>query len=165
MGHHNHDRVEPTVAICTISSSRSHSEDSSGDVIESILCEADISIGTRELLDDSVPAIRSTVESLANDPDIDGIVTTGGTGVTPDDCTIEALDQLFEKRLPGFGELFRQRSIEEIGSRVVATRATAGIIDATVVCCLPGSENAARLGAAEIIAPELGHLAGLAQRS
>ncbi len=165
MGHHSHDRMEPTVAICTISSSRTHTDDPSGDAIESILGEADFSIGPRELLDDSVPAIRSTVESLATDPDIDGIVTTGGTGVTPDDCTIEALEPLFEKRLPGFGELFRQRSIEEIGSRVVATRATAGILDATVVCCLPGSENAARLGAAEIIAPELGHLAGLAQRS
>jgi Molybdopterin biosynthesis enzymes len=91
-------------------------------------------------------------------------VTTGGTGVTPDDVTIEAVSQQYDKSLPGFGELFRRRSEAEIGTRVLGTRATAGIIDTVPVFCLPGSENAATLGSNELIVPEASHLAGLAAR-
>jgi molybdenum cofactor biosynthesis protein B len=77
---------------------------------------------------------------------------------------VEAVRPLFEKTLPGFGELFRRRSEADIGTRVVATRAVAGIADGVPVFCLPGSEAAAELGASEIIVPEVGHLAGLARR-
>jgi molybdenum cofactor biosynthesis protein B len=84
--------------------------------------------------------------------------------VTPDDVTVEAADPLFEKTLPGFGELFRRLSYDEIGTRVVGTRAVAGIVEGTPVFCLPGSENAARLGATAVIVPEAGHLSGLATR-
>jgi len=90
-------------------------------------------------------------------------VTTGGTGVTPDDVTVEAVEPLFEKRLPGFGELFRRLSYEEIGTQAIATRATAGIADGVPVFCLPGSESAVRLGTEEIIVEVVGHLAGLAK--
>ena len=90
------------------------------------------------------------------------IVTTGGTGVTPDDVTVEAVGPLFDKELRGFGELFRRYSEAEIGTRVVATRATAGIVDGVPVFCLPGSENAAKLGTGEIVVPEVAHLVGLA---
>jgi molybdenum cofactor biosynthesis protein B len=95
-------------------------------------------------------------------------VTTGGTGVTPDDATIEAVRPLFEKELPGFGELFRILSHDEVGTKVVGTRATAGIVATETggvpVFCLPGSENAARLGVERIVSEEAGHLAGLASR-
>jgi molybdenum cofactor biosynthesis protein B len=91
-------------------------------------------------------------------------VTTGGTGVTPDDVTVEAVQPLFDKRLTGFGELFRRRSEAEIGTRIVGTRAIAGIADSVPVFCLPGSQSAVELGMTEIILPEAGHLAGLARR-
>jgi molybdenum cofactor biosynthesis protein B len=84
--------------------------------------------------------------------------------VTPDDVTVEAVDPLLDKRLPGFGELFRRLSYDEIGTRVIGTRAVAGTADGVPVFCLPGSENAARLGAEELIVPEAPHLAGLARR-
>jgi molybdenum cofactor biosynthesis protein B len=83
--------------------------------------------------------------------------------VTPDDVTVEAAERLFVKRLPGFGELFRRESYDEVGVMVVATRAAAGIVEDVPVFCLPGSENAARLGG-EIAVEAAGHLAGLARR-
>ncbi|ESS05412.1 MAG: molybdopterin biosynthesis enzyme [uncultured archaeon A07HB70] len=83
--------------------------------------------------------------------------------MTPDDVTVEAVEGLFDKRLPGFGELFRRRSYDEVGTRVVGTRATAGVVDGVPVFCLPGSANAAQLGA-DLVVAEAPHLAGLARR-
>jgi len=91
-------------------------------------------------------------------------VTTGGTGVTVDDVTPDAVSELFDRELPGFGEAFRRLSWEEVGTRVVATRATAGIARDVPVFVLPGSENAVRLATTEIISEEAPHLAGLATR-
>jgi molybdenum cofactor biosynthesis protein B len=104
------------------------------------------------------------VERLVRRNDTDIVVTTGGTGITPDDVTVEATRPLFDKTLPGFGELFRGLSYEEIGTRVVGTRAVAGVAEGVPVFCLPGSENAARLGSEEIIVEQAPHLAGLARR-
>jgi len=95
---------------------------------------------------------------------VEVVVTTGGTGVTPDDVTIEAVRPLLGTELPGFGELFRRLSYDEVGTRVVGTRAVGGITRGVPVFCLPGSENAARLGAEEIVVAEAPHLAGLARR-
>ncbi len=162
--HHEHDLDAASVAIYTISSTRTLEEDPAGDAIEAILDHAGIETAERAVVPDDAAAITETVEGAVRAPETDAVVTTGGTGVTPDDVTIEAVEALFEKGLPGFGELFRTLSYEEVGTRVVATRATAGIVDSTPVFCLPGSENAARLGAEELIAPEVAHLAGLAGR-
>lgn len=163
--HHHHDVSEPSVAVLTVSSSRSIHEDPSGDAIESALHTADHRVVERELVGDEHDAIRSRIEAYAAAERVDAVVTTGGTGVTPDDVTVEAVSSLFTKELPGFGELFRRLSYDEIGTRVVGTRATAGVVDDVPVFCLPGSENAARLGVREIIAHELPHLVGLAQRA
>lgn len=163
-GHHHHDVANPNIAVVTVSSSRTEEDDPAGDVIESVLEAADHSVVARDIVTDDHGAIRSFVDKYATDPQIDAIVTTGGTGITPDDVTVEAVSSLFSKDLPGFGELFRQLSYDEIGTRVVGTRAVAGVVDSTLVFCLPGSENAARLGSEEIIANEVSHLAGLAQR-
>ena len=92
------------------------------------------------------------------------VTSSGGTGVTPDDVTVEAAGPLFDKELPGFGELFRRLSYDEIGTKVVGTRAVAGVADGVPVFCLPGSENAARLGTGEVVVEEAPHLAGLAAR-
>ena len=162
--HHHHDIDELSFAVVTVSTSRGMDTDDSGDVIAAELEAAGHSISVRELLNDDFDSVQSAVDRLAHRDDTDGVITTGGTGVTPDDVTVEAVEPLFDKRLPGFGELFRSLSREEIGTKVVGTRATGGIIDGAPVFCLPGSENAVRLGTNEIIVEEAPHLAGLARR-
>ncbi|MFB6221741.1 MAG: molybdenum cofactor biosynthesis protein B [Halolamina sp.] len=161
--HHHHDIETLGVAVLTVSSSRSLDEDEAGDTIVSILEDAGHEVVTRELVRDDHDTVQSSVLNLVGRTDVDALVTSGGTGVTPDDVTVEAAQRLFAKELPGFGELFRRRSYEEVGTMVVATRATAGIAEGTPVFCLPGSENAAELGA-ELVADTAGHLSGLASR-
>ena len=161
--HHHHDVHELGVAVVTVSTSRSLDDDPAGDAIVAALEDAGHSLTTRELVRDDHDTVQGTAHNLVGRDDVDTVVTTGGTGVTPDDVTVEAVGRLFEKELPGFGELFRQRSYEEVGTMVVATRATAGIVNGTPVFCLPGSENAATLGA-ELVVETAGHLRGLASR-
>jgi molybdenum cofactor biosynthesis protein B len=160
--HHHHDVDQVGVAILTVSSSRSLDDDPAGDVIQNAFEGEGHTVTTRELVRDSYDRVQGGVENLANRRDVDVVVTTGGTGVTPDDVTVEATEPLFDKELPGFGELFRRLSYDEIGTKVVGTRATAGVADGVPVFCLPGSENAARLGSEDVILPEVGHLVGLA---
>ncbi|AQL43510.1 molybdenum cofactor biosynthesis protein B [Halorientalis sp. IM1011] len=162
--HHEHDRESLGVAIVTISSSRTREDDPAGDAIESALTDAGHEIAVRDVIRDDHDGVQNTVDAVAGRGDVDTVVTTGGTGITPDDVTVEAVRPLFDKELPGFGELFRRRSYDDIGTKVVGTRATAGVVDGVVVFCLPGSENAARLGAEEIIVEQAPHLVGLAQR-
>ena len=162
--HHDHDVDELGVGVLTVSSSRGVDEDAAGDVIVERVEAAGHTVAVRELVNDDFDSVQDTIDRLANRSDVDCVVTTGGTGVTPDDVTVEAARPLFDKRLPGFGELFRSLSREEIGTRVVGTRATAGVADGTVVFCLPGSENAVELGTESIVVEEAPHLAGLARR-
>jgi molybdenum cofactor biosynthesis protein B len=162
--HHHHDVEVLGVGVVTISSSRTSADDPAGDAIAEGLTDAGNEIAIREFIGDEYDTIQSTVDRLTDREDVDCVITTGGTGVTPDDVTIEAVDPLLDKFLPGFGELFRTLSREEIGTRVVGTRAMAGIADGVPVFVLPGSEHAARLGTEEIIVEEAGHLAGLARR-
>jgi len=162
--HHTHDVESLSAAILTVSSSRTLEDDPAGDAIAGAFESAGHEIAVRDVASDDFDSLQSTVDRLADRDDVDVVVTTGGTGVTPDDVTIEAVGGLFDKELPGFGELFRRYSEDEIGTRVVGTRATAGIAEGVPVFCLPGSENAARLGSEELIVPEAPHLTGLATR-
>ena len=161
--HHHHDVRELGVAVLTVSSSRSLDDDPAGDAIASAMEDAGHKLITRELVGDDHDTVQGTVHNLVGREDVDTVITTGGTGVTPDDVTVEAASRLFRKELPGFGELFRQRSYDEVGTMVVATRSTAGIANGTPVFCLPGSENAATLGT-ELVVETAGHLRGLATR-
>lgn len=162
--HHHHDVEHVGVAILTVSSSRSLDDDPAGDAIAAAFEADGHEVVTRELVRDSYDRVQGGVDNLTGRGDVDVVVTTGGTGVTPDDVTVEAAEPLFEKTLPGFGELFRRLSYEEIGEKVVATRATAGVADGVPVFCLPGSEHAAELGSEAVVVPEIGHLVGLASR-
>ena len=162
--HHDHDIASLSVGIITVSSSRTLDDDPAGDAIAAAFEAADHAVALRDVVADDFDTLQSTVDRLVDRDDVDVVVTTGGTGVTPDDVTIESVSGLFDKELPGFGELFRRRSEAEIGTRVVGTRATAGIVQGVPVFCLPGSENAAKLGSEELIVPEAPHLAGLAVR-
>ncbi len=162
--HHRHDLDTLGVGVVTVSTSRDPDEDPSGDLIVELFEDAGHEIAARDLVPDDHDLIQGTVNDLVDREPVDVVVTTGGTGVTPDDVTPEAVEALIDKRLPGFGELFRQLSYEEIGTMVVATRAVGGIVEDVPVFALPGSTNAVQLGVAEIILPEVGHLAGLARR-
>ncbi|WP_264781176.1 molybdenum cofactor synthesis domain-containing protein [Haladaptatus sp. T7] len=162
--HHSHDVSELGFAVVTVSSSRSVDDDPAGDAIAELVEDAGHDVVTRELVADDHDGVQKTVHNIVGRDDVGVVVTTGGTGVTPDDVTVEAVRPLLEKELPGFGELFRRLSYDDIGTKIVGTRATAGVANGVVVCCLPGSENAVRLGVSEIILEEAGHLAGLARR-
>ena len=161
--HHHHDVAELGVAVLTVSSSRSLDNDPAGDAIADIVEGAGHEVSMRELVRDEYDGVQDAINRFVDRDDTDCVISTGGTGVTPDDVTVEAVDPLFDKRLPGFGELFRTLSYEDIGAKVVGTRAVAGVADEVPVFCLPGSENAARLGTGDIIIEEAPHLAGLAR--
>jgi len=162
--HHAHDVESLGAAVVTVSSSRSLSDDPAGDAVVAAFEDAGHGVVSRDLIGDDYDGVQGSVDALVRRDDVDVVVTTGGTGVTPDDVTVEAVEPLLDKELPGFGELFRSLSYEEIGTKIVGTRATAGVAEATPVFCLPGSEAAARLGAEEIVVEEAGHLAGLSDR-
>ena len=151
------------MAILTVSSSRTMDDDPSGDALAAAFESAGHEVATRELVGDDHDTVQRSVHTLSGRGDVDVVVTTGGTGVTPDDVTPEAVAPLLDKHLPGFGELFRRRSEAEIGTRTIASRAVAGVSGGVPVFCLPGSESAVRLGVEELILPEVGHLVALAR--
>lgn len=161
--HHAHDVESVGAAIVTISTTRTLEADPSGDALVEAFEREGHSVATRELIADEYDSIQGAIDSLSRRKDVDVIVSTGGTGVSPDDVTVEAVDPLFDKLLPGFGELFRRRSEAEIGTRIIATRAAGGLVDGVLVFCLPGSVDAVGIGA-EIILAEVQHLVGLARR-
>ena len=108
------------------------------------------------MVSDETNIIRQCVNDLINQVDI--IVTTGGTGLAPRDVTIEAVERLIEKEIPGFGELFRLISYEQVGSAAMLTRALGGIVENTILFCLPGSPRAVKLAMEALIVPELHHI-------
>jgi len=165
---HGHDIVSPLqAAILTVSTSRAEADDPDdpgGDTIESLFEAAGHRVVDRRLVADRVGAIRRELDAMLDDDTVDLVVATGGTGATADDVTPNAVATRFDRELPGFGELFRQLSYEEIGPRTIASRATGGIARDTPVFVVPGSTNAVELATEEIILPEAPHLVGLATR-
>ncbi|WP_135661957.1 MogA/MoaB family molybdenum cofactor biosynthesis protein [Halorhabdus rudnickae] len=162
--HHDHDIADITIALVTISTSRTLDDDPAGDAIAVAIEDAGSTVVERRLVDDDADAIEAALLELVDAPEVDAVVTTGGTGITPDDVTIDVAERVLEIDLPGFGEEFRRRSFAEVGTRAMATRATAGVLAGVPVFCLPGSENAARLGIEALILPEVAHLVAMATR-
>lgn len=161
----DHDVIDPLyVAIVTVSSSRNLDEDPGGDAAAELVRESGGRVTERVAVSDDFAVIRGTVDRLTGRDDVDCLVTTGGTGMTMDDVTPAACAGLFEREIPGFGELFRSISYEEIGHRAMASRAIAGIVAGTTVFCLPGSRAAVQTAMTELVLPEAPHLAGLATR-
>ena len=162
-----HRREAPAsvaVHIVTVSDTRTLETDTSGTLIASLLDEGGHRIAGRTVLKDEPADVRRTVEALVRDEAVDVVITTGGTGITARDSTFEAIDGLLEKRLVGFGELFRMLSYQEIGAAAMLSRATAGLTTRTVILALPGSEHAVRLAMEKLVLPELGHLVREARR-
>jgi molybdenum cofactor biosynthesis protein B len=143
-------------AIITVSSSRTRENDTSGKAIMEILRTADIHLQHYAIVPDQVDAIRTeTVNALDR---ANCIIINGGTGLTYDDCTIEAVMPLLEKKIDGFGELFRMKSFKEIGTSSMLSRAVAGIYQGKVIFCIPGSTPAVTLATRELIVPEVAHI-------
>jgi molybdenum cofactor biosynthesis protein B len=143
------------IAVLTVSDTRSLAEDKSGATLVERIEKAGHTIADRGLVPDNVEAIRVRVQAWIDDPAIDVVITTGGTGFTGRDVTPEALEPLFEKRMDGFSTLFLVVSHQKIGTSAIQTRATAGVANATYVFCLPGSPGACRDAWDEILAHQL----------
>jgi molybdenum cofactor biosynthesis protein B len=144
--------------VLTVSDTRTESSDTSGRVITELLTAAGhLVTGYRIVKDEPREVARVVFEQLARE-DADVIITTGGTGITSRDSTYEAVVGLLDKRLDGFGELFRMLSFKDIGAAAMMSRAMAGVARGKIVVVLPGSEGAVRLALTELLLPELGHL-------
>jgi len=153
-----------SVQVITVSDTRTLESDLSGRAIVELLEGAGHRVAGRTLLRDEADQVRAEVQRLTSDALVDVVITTGGTGITARDGTFEAVDGLLTKRLPGFGELFRSLSYQQIGAAAMLSRATAGLVGQTVVIVLPGSQQAVRLALEELVLPELGHLVREARR-
>jgi len=143
------------IAVLTVSDSRTLDNDDSGDYLAAALAEAGHRLADRALLPDDRYAMRALVSRWIAEPGIDGILVTGGTGFTGRDSTPEALRPLLDKEMPGFGELFRAISFEEIGTSSLQSRAFAGLANSTFVFALPGSTSACRTAWEKIIRDQL----------
>ena len=167
MGYHEHRHLSPrsvSCAVLTISDSRTEAEDESGKLIRERLSSGGHTVVDYVIIRNEPVAIREKVGELAGREDIQVIITSGGTGVSHRDVTVDTVEPMLDKKLDGFGQLFRSLSYEEIGTGSILSRATAGVIGGRVILCFPGSLGAATLAMNRIILPEIGHLVREATR-
>jgi molybdenum cofactor biosynthesis protein B len=143
------------IAVLTVSDSRTLAEDRSGDLLVERLESAGHRLADRALVPDDIDLIVGQLRQWIDDPKVEVVITTGGTGVTGRDVTPEALEHVVDKALPGFGELFRMISYQKIGSSTLQSRATAGVAGDTYLFALPGSPGACRDGWDEILVHQL----------
>ena len=164
------DFVALGIALLTVSDTRSAADDTSGDYLAGALADAGHRLVERSRLPDDKYQLRAIVSRWIADPAVDGILVTGGTGFTGRDSTPEALAPLLDKQMPGFGEMFRVLSFDEIGTSTLQSRAFAGLANATFVFCVPGSTSACRTAWEKLIRAQLDartrpcNLAGLRPR-
>jgi molybdenum cofactor biosynthesis protein B len=144
--------------VLTISDTRTAGTDASGRAIADLLATAGHRVVGRAIVKDEPLLVRSTIEAQLTERDVQVIITTGGTGITSRDHTFDAVSGMLDKRLDGFGELFRMLSYQEIGPAAMMSRAVAGLARGRIIVSLPGSEGAVRLAMEKLLLPELGHL-------
>jgi len=165
---HHHRRgaagAVPT-AVVTVSDTRSLETDAGGALVAELLAGAGHPVVSRSIVADEAEAIAGALRELTARDDVRAVIFTGGTGVAPRDVTPDSVEPLLDRVIPGFGELFRALSYEEIGSAALLSRALAGLLAGRVVFVLPGSRGAVRLGMEKLVVPELGHLAGEAVKT
>jgi len=163
---HEHKESAPAsvgFAVVTVSDSRDLFHDASGALLAELAQKAGHRVARRAIVRDEPEEIRAALRD-ASHAGVDAIVFTGGTGIARRDVTVETLAPRFTKAIPGFGELFRWISFEEMGSAAMASRAEAGVVGGRLVFLLPGSPDACRLAMNRLILPEVGHLVGLLRR-
>lgn len=145
-------------AVITVSDTRTLDNDTGGAEVVRFLEEAGNQVVFREIIPDEPGQMQPLLELLRDRDDVDAVLMTGGTGISPRDQTFETVTQLLTKPLPGYGELFRMLSYDEIGAATILSRATGGLMEDTVLLTMPGSRAAVRLAMGKIIVLELGHL-------
>jgi len=146
------------IAVLTISDTRTTETDTGGIAIVELMREAGHEISRREIVEDDAPRIEMVLQEFLADASVDAVITTGGTGISARDTTYEVVSRLIDKKLDGFGELFRMLSYEEIGAAAILSRAVAGASGSKFVACLPGSTNAVRLAMEKLLVPEIPHV-------
>jgi molybdenum cofactor biosynthesis protein B len=150
--------ISARCALITLSDTRNESTDTSGQRISALLRESNHSIAQYKIIHDDATILRHLVDELLARNDIDVILTNGGTGISQRDQTIAALEKTLEQPLPGFGELFRMLSYDQIGSGAMLSRAVGGIAKGKLIFAMPGSTKAVELAMTKLILPELKHL-------
>ena len=157
MGHAHGDAefLPLGIAVLTVSDTRTRADDRSGDWLADAVTGTGHRLAAREIVRDDIYQVRAVLSAWIADPKVQVVVSTGGTGFTGRDSTPEAVAPLLDKRMEGFGELFRAISFQEIGSSTIESRAVAGMANGTLIFCLPGSSGACRTGWDRIIAPQL----------
>lgn len=167
MGYHDHKQTAPkrvNCAVVIISGSRTEQNDESGKLIMQTLKDNGHQVTSYDILRNDAGSIRRKLDELLDDKSLQVIITSGGTGASRMDLTIETISPVLDKKLDGFGELFRFLTYQEIGTGSILSRAMAGVARGKVIICLPGSTAAVRLAVEQIILPEIGHLVREASR-
>jgi len=156
--HRRDQKAEAAVALMITSDTRTPENDETGKTAMKLLEEEGHRIMAYVIVENDEVRIKETFEGFTKDEMIQVIITSGGTGISSKDKTVDTVSGLFDKELPGFGELFRRLSFEEIGKAAMFSRATAGVIGRKLVFCLPGSRGAMGTALKKIILPGLGHM-------
>jgi len=151
-------------AVITVSDTRTEATDTGGAEVVRFLTESGHVVVQREIVPDEPGRMRPLLESFRDNDQIDVVLMTGGTGISARDQTCETVTALITKPLPGYGELFRMLSYQEIGAAAMLSRATGGLMDQTVLLTMPGSRAAVRLAMEQVVLPELSHLVREARR-
>jgi molybdenum cofactor biosynthesis protein B len=154
-------RSSVRILTVTVSDTRTEANDEGGATLRRLLADAGFALVPHRITKDDPERLRALLEEVHESDLADAVVTTGGTGIAPRDSTIEAIEPLFEKRLDGFGELFRNLSFQEIGARAILSRATAGVSRGRFVAALPGSPRAVELAVTKVLVPTLEHAVSL----
>lgn len=165
MGEHRRDQENKAkVAVMVTSDTRTPDTDETGKRAVQLLEEAGHSVKAYVIVKNDVAQIKEAFNGFISDEGVQVIITSGGTGIGEKDMTVDAVSEFFDRRLEGFGELFRQISYDEIGVMAMISRATAGIAEGKIVYCLPGSKGAIETALGKIIIPALGHMLWELQR-
>jgi len=165
--HADHRASAPRSVRChvvTVSDTRTEDTDTGGRAVADLLRSGGHVVTGRTIVKDDPDQIRGAIERLLATPDLQAIVTTGGTGISSRDSTYEVVTTMLQKRLDGFGELFRMLRYQQIGAAAMLSRACAGVVAGRIVIALPGSEAGVRLAMEKLVTPELGHLVREASR-
>ena len=149
--------IPVNIAVLTVSDTRSLATDKSGDILAERITQSGHVLAARKIEKDEVPAIEAHLRAWITDPTIDVVITTGGTGITGRDVTPEAFEHVMEKRIEGFGELFRMLSFQKIGTSTMQSRAIGGVAGGTYLFALPGSTGAVKDGWDDILVHQLDH--------
>ncbi len=158
---HEHKEHAPRQASCfviTCSDTRTPQSDTSGYRIMVMLRDAGHSVASYQIVKDEPSKIKAAIKKAVKNKKVQAIIINGGTGIAKRDSTFEAIEDLLEKKLDGFGEVFRALTYQEIGSPAIMTRAAAGTYKGRIIFSTPGSENAVKLAMEKLILPELGHI-------